>query len=415
MITSVAEFLEALLAREAEVLGKENMKHAPTIGEMYEGLTQDILNRVIPEQLDVRIVHGFVEGHDGQLGPETDAMLVTGAGSIVPYTDKYKWPIKDVLAVFEIKKTLRGKELLDGMRKLKRVYSMTVAAADAGNIGPVSVAPTLRAYAKLTGKLVDAQSFYDFSDPLSPILRVMGFDQYAPVRIIYGFGGFTNEAALRLKFLEHVELEKLAPAAFPSLVVCRSFYVLKLTGHPFISNIDDGWWALLGSERQRPWRAIIELIWTKLAYHFKVSFPMDDSLKIEKLSTLLLSRPVNNNGIRGWEFLPAPANLQLPKSDTEVTWSPVEISLDELAIISICGGRISLDDREWIDYAQEENLNFGEMLDRLVATRLFAWDGEKAVRQIHENIATMATTDGRYWAADNFDLLSIWVAERNAE
>jgi len=409
----VANFLEALLAREVEILGKENVKHAPTIGEMYEGLTQDILNRVIPEQLDVRIVHGFVEGHDGQLGPETDAMLVTGAGTPVPYTDKYKWPIRNVLAVFEIKKTLRGKELLDGMRKLQRVQKMTIAAADAGNIGPISLAPTFAAYAKLTGKFSDAQAFYDTSNPLSPILRVIGFDQYAPVRIIYGFGGFASEETLRLKFLKHVESENLAPAAFPSLVVCKSFYVLKLTGHPFISNIDDGWWAILASERQQPWRAIIELIWTRLGYQFAAAFSMDDSLKIENLATLLICRPVNNNGIRGWEYLPPPANLLLPTPETAETWKPVEISLDDFTTISICGGRISLDDPEWIGYAEGEHTDLKAILDRLVATRLFAWDGGRVIRQIHENVATMATADGRYWAADNFDLLSLWVAARD--
>ena len=52
--------------------------HAPTIGAMYEGLTRDILDRAIPASLDLRIVDGFIEGADGSLSPQMDAMLVTG-------------------------------------------------------------------------------------------------------------------------------------------------------------------------------------------------------------------------------------------------------------------------------------------------------------------------------------------------
>jgi len=415
MITSVAEFLEALLAREVEILGRENVTHAPTIGEMYEGLTQDVLNRVIPENLDVRVVHGFVEGHDGQLGPEADAMLVTGEGKPVPYTDKFKWPIKDVLAIFEIKKNLWRKELLDSLQKLKQVHDITLAAANAGNIGPISLAPTFQAFAKLTGKLTQNGDFYRTDDPSYSILRVMGFDQYAPVRIVYGFGGFSRERTLRSKFMELIEQEKLAPAAFPNLVICKSFYVIKMTGHPYLSDIHDKWWPVLGSERQQPWRAIIELIWTRLGYQFGAAFPMDDSLVTENLAGLLICRPVDNDGARGWEYDPAPGNLPLPKPNSGDIWQPAEISIDEMTMISICGGRISLDDPEWIDYARDEHLNLPEILAHLVSTRIFAWDGDRAVRQIRPDILTMATSDQRYWAADNFDLLSMWVEKRNAE
>ena len=62
MITSFAEFLEQLQAKEAELLAAEAVQHAPTIGDMYEGLTRELVERAIPKKLNLRLVDGFVLG-----------------------------------------------------------------------------------------------------------------------------------------------------------------------------------------------------------------------------------------------------------------------------------------------------------------------------------------------------------------
>jgi len=48
MITTVAEFLLRLKDEETRKLDSVELTHAPTIGDMHEGLSKDLLNRAIP-------------------------------------------------------------------------------------------------------------------------------------------------------------------------------------------------------------------------------------------------------------------------------------------------------------------------------------------------------------------------------
>jgi hypothetical protein len=91
MIKTIADLLRELMVKEAAKLDDETITHGPTIGSMYEGLARDILDRVIPGDLDVRVVDGFIEGVDGSLSPQLDAMVVTGKGRQLPYTTNFVW------------------------------------------------------------------------------------------------------------------------------------------------------------------------------------------------------------------------------------------------------------------------------------------------------------------------------------
>ncbi|WCJ66290.1 hypothetical protein G6M15_25395 (plasmid) [Agrobacterium tumefaciens] len=122
MITSLAEFLDQLQEKEAAILAEQSVTHGPTIGDMYEGLTRELLERAIPQELNIRLVDGFVIGVDGKHSHQTDAMLVMGErGQRIPKTDQWIWPIEDVLAVFEVKKTLFGNQLVDSIEKMRVV------------------------------------------------------------------------------------------------------------------------------------------------------------------------------------------------------------------------------------------------------------------------------------------------------
>jgi hypothetical protein len=105
MITPFSAILRRLKLKEQAILSTQNITHGPTIGDMYEGLTHDVLSRAIPSSAGLRLVEGFVVGPDKTLSPQIDCMLVRGDGEQIPYTDHHKWPVKDVIAVFEIKKT----------------------------------------------------------------------------------------------------------------------------------------------------------------------------------------------------------------------------------------------------------------------------------------------------------------------
>ncbi|TAY27219.1 hypothetical protein ELH88_38760 [Rhizobium ruizarguesonis] len=82
MITSFAQFLEQFQAKEVAILAKEEVKHGPTIGDMYEGLARELIERTIPEKLNLKLVDGFVVGVDGDYSQQTDAMLVMGTDGV---------------------------------------------------------------------------------------------------------------------------------------------------------------------------------------------------------------------------------------------------------------------------------------------------------------------------------------------
>ena len=81
MIHDISNLLRSFAEREVEVLEAAGIRHAPTVGEMYEGLTADILGRTIPPGLDLKVVSGFAEDHNGKLSNQIDCMLVRGEGT----------------------------------------------------------------------------------------------------------------------------------------------------------------------------------------------------------------------------------------------------------------------------------------------------------------------------------------------
>ncbi|MGO1163932.1 hypothetical protein ACTOV4_18580 [Brucella sp. C7-11G] len=88
MIRSIGEILEQLRKAEADRLDKSDIRHAPTIGAMYEGLTKDLLNKAIPDGLDLKIVSGFVI--DGKGGSGTGTRLVDGSVRQLDGTYKFQ-------------------------------------------------------------------------------------------------------------------------------------------------------------------------------------------------------------------------------------------------------------------------------------------------------------------------------------
>ncbi len=105
MINTISDLLRAFAAEERKKLDEFKLGHGPTIGAMYEGLSREILERAIPEFLNLQVVDGFISFNDEQSG-QIDCMLVQGEGTKIPSTKSYIWPIQDVITVFEVKKKL---------------------------------------------------------------------------------------------------------------------------------------------------------------------------------------------------------------------------------------------------------------------------------------------------------------------
>src|SRR5438128_7333835 len=84
VIKNVAALLAAFQQKEIEAIQRSGITHAPTIGAQYEGVTGSVLEMMIPFELEFQVVSGFVEGIDGSLSGQIDAMIVRGSGTPIP-------------------------------------------------------------------------------------------------------------------------------------------------------------------------------------------------------------------------------------------------------------------------------------------------------------------------------------------
>lgn len=422
MITTLAALLEALRTAEAEILKKHDIKHGPTIGDMYEGLTRDILGRAIPAELGLKVVEGFVEGLDGAKSNQADVLLVRGEGRQIPYTEKFIWPIGDVLAIFEVKKTLYGDSLDDSFAKMRRVSELHKAFHAAGGYVGKNVAFGHKNFAKLTGFYPKFPEVDNLPAPLPQIHYSLLMEQLAPVRIILGYEGYVDEAGLR-KGIGDLMSEYGAGAnrgflSLPSLVICRKHSVVKINGMPYYYPLHDyaGWWYTMASNSENPTRLLLEMIWTKISSEMNVTMPMDDTLDQETFSPFLRQRFAEGevDGIvqAGFacEYIESVAT---DDNDSDPrTWQPHDADIVESVTLmqAARNGSVAIDDPQFEQFAAENGTTASDVLHSLVRKRVLGWmDGEQRTARLVENsFATVFTPSGKTVVSDQADLLGIW-------
>jgi hypothetical protein len=421
MITSFAQFLEQLQAKEAAILAAEAVKHGPTIGDMYEGLTRELLERAIPEGLNLRLVDGFVLGVNGDYSPQTDAMLVVGsAGHKIPKTEKWAWPIADVLAVFEVKKNLYANDLADSIDKMRKISLQQNALLGSEN-KQVKLGPSYSAFARVMGRFAGDDELDEFDDVDGEILRTIAHEQLAPVRVVFGYEGYADEYGLREAFadaLGKVPGGLAGPAVLPNIIICRKNALLKLNGHPFVAPLlDNGEWPLFGSTQKAPFALLLELLWARLSNQFQAQFPVDDSLEIEAVAPLLTGKVEKVEQSFGWRyFIKTLSKGQLADRHSE-EWEPFEISLGEFTVFTMAMSRggLDLDDNALMEAADHHQMDLKSFADRLTKARLFSWRSDSVAEPITHTIHQVFTPDGRVWLSSNSDLLTLWTTQKYAK
>lgn len=419
MLTSLATILHELQQVEAAKLAEENIAHAPTIGAMYEGLTRELLDRAIPAALDVSVVSGFVEGHDGQLGPQTDAMLVTGKGKRVPYTNDFVWPIQNVLAVFEVKKNLYGADLDDAFQKLRTINQMFDAYVQSAH--PLfDVNPALNAFARLTGLYPKSpEQMAQLSEEWQTFYHLLVFEQTGPIRVILGYEGYVDEAGLRRGFADYLGQNNgtrgFGLGSYPNLIICRNNSLLKMSGQPYISPLADGRWVAVVSNNENPIRILLELIWTRLSNQFQQYIPMDDTLQLERLAPFFLARIIQVGQTIGWELQHHELDKKELASIKSSQWAPRDVDENEWVILQQVAhkGEFDVRDQYFREWAQEEKFDPDETIAKLVDDRLLAWVDENHVRVMTQGgLITAFMPSGQAIATGHDELAALWMMEQ---
>lgn len=420
MIKTVGGLLEKLVQVERQKLAEFSIvNHPGLIGDMYEGLAREITQAALSPASDLRVVKGKITNSKGDYSRQIDCMIVHGEGEQLPYTDHWIYDVKDVIAVVEVKKSLYGADLADGIDLMadlsRRIYQ------------PKSMPSNLLrdAWASITGSaLPDDPSGLPLGEKY--LYHSLVIEANLPVRIVLGFDGFASEAGLRnalVKLLDATDSGgiPLVPLALPSLVLCRDASLIKLNGMPYGAPFwpKKGSWGFMGSRGVKPLHVLLELIWTRLTYYFGVAPSVfGDDLDLEAVNLLLKGRPVAAGDHIAWALDAVNAtDAELAAAAKDKPWQPAILSKAGFIVVSrLCSDEIvNLGDPEFWHFLASEGTTIERLVTELRDARLAAVTDGK-LELLTDECACVIDPELGYVAAENKSgRLQRWVAKRMAK
>lgn len=409
--------------RESAKLSEYELSHAPTIGDMYEGLSKDLLDKGIPDDLDLRVVEGFVVDAEGKMSGQIDCMLVTGEGERIPYSDSFKWPVWKVLAVVEVKKNLYGAELKDSFEQLREVeYSFERWLFDqAKGSSTISLRPAMSSFSRITG--VHAPEYRERESlplPLQVIYHTLAMSQLAPVRIVLGYNGYKTLKSLREGLITFLESEGSGEGygvpSFPDQITCNGNSLVKLHGHPYAAPMNGPRWCFYASTSANPVTVMLELIWSKIAHTFDVTMPWGEDLETEVLHPLLSGEIVTHGSQSGWKFYSdSLTDDQLAGEKTE-SWSPTQVNVTQFVVFShLCEGmKVDISDPGFVSLIEQDGESIESFLESLKATGHIAVEGT-LLRLTSESLkCAILPNEGYVVAEDNTGRFTRYVQSSKA-
>ncbi|PUA18622.1 DUF6602 domain-containing protein [Glaciimonas sp. PCH181] len=381
MIKNASELLTSFIAAERKNVELINMPHMPTLGSAYEAIANAGIENefVLPPNLDLRVVSGFIEGIPNQI----DGMLVRGEGQRYGLTDQYIYPIEQVLCVLEVKKTLNKSDLIDGIQHLaavQRLFSQRFSARiEAGEEFDFHLAR--ESYAKLTGRAgprTDA-ALDALPAPDRLLFATLARHLYAPVTVLLGFDGYGTEHGLREAMVDIVESNlgndsDTSPDLLPSLITAGTFSLVKCTGRPYLVSGPKDTWVLLASARHNVARILLEFLWTKISVFCEVCMPFGLDMDHENIKELLLARGACKDERVGFELRSFSYSEKKLRRAAVTVWEPVKLSAGAIALAEFVffkGGRLELE-QSLDNYIQREHcVALDDVVAELVGTSTF--------------------------------------------
>ena len=418
MILTVSDFLDRLREKEYEQLKRQNITHRPTIGDMYEGLTQDILDRAFPSSSEIDVVAGFISDASGNLSGELDCMVVSGPGEVIPYTDKKKFIIDDVVAVIQVKKNLYSKALKSGYANLASVNKFSAT-------GNKNVSLLRDAFQGITRRAFPDNSELDsLSWEIQMIFHTLKMELLNPARIIFGYGGFKTLSSLRKSYVEFLNDQVVGGPAkgygisnFPSLICCGKHCLVKSNGMPFATPLEqDGHWPAFGSVTANPVELLLQIIWTKLVYEHKLpSSVFDEDKYLQPMQRFIDAKPVKSDEIKGWmyRFHDAPDEIVDEPNPRSKVWEPIFLNNTQFSIINQLCLDIEIDvtERSFSEFIVHEGYTVETFVESLSHVGLATRKNNSLVL-LTKSCECVVLADGRLAAAENCSgRLTRWVSD----
>ncbi|EJL3949224.1 hypothetical protein AB8I26_003217 [Vibrio parahaemolyticus] len=383
MIKNVSEFLLQLSKKEEIAIAKKGIKHAPTIGAMYEGLTKDILNFALPEEIDIKVVSGFIKDSVGNQSQQIDCMVVRGEGEQLPHVDEYIFHIKDVLAVVEVKKNLHSSELLSAHNlhnSVLRLFDLYSQSEDFQEFNPYYAAYEFSSISGKEAPNYKSPDYYQLSVNEQAIYHALVLEQLTPLRIILGYNGFASEFALRKSYADilkkNLNQKGFAVRNTPQLVISNGYSLVKTNGMPYTSKIsDDGWWGILTSSNANPVYLLLEMLFTKIEMSFDINLDWGDDLREENLAHFLAVKALQNQDKVGWELLiENPKRELLEGREAYSYWTPLGVEEPVFRLVELLSfepnGHISFNSSKLIELLNRFDLTLDELKGLATHTKL---------------------------------------------
>lgn len=411
-IKNIADLLNAFSAQEQEQIKKENIVHAPTIGDMYEGLTKSLLSHetvmtLFPPELDLKVRSGFFYSDDNDnLSRQIDCMLVQGEGKQIPHTNEYKYNIKDVIAIFEVKKSLFQSQLEDSFGLLEEIDSFFNVSK---SIPELNIKHINQSFSRITKKKaphidnLDTLNEHDYS-----VYQSLASDQLAPVRISMGYEGYKTEEGLRNGFIQYIsKLKKFRVFKIPSLTISDNLVIIKTNGYPYYLTPRGDKWIVAASSNCNPLLFMLEVIFNKIEQKYNISLKLDEVIQNENTFPLLSLLKKNKK----WEAFLFEAEIKsLNEREPYIDWEPISIDEDELLLLEKISkyDSISHDD---ILYLKSHSDKSEALLNKLIDSGYLVHKSD-GLSQISSFCITSNPTKN-YLLFPNKRKCEIWLESRN--
>lgn len=410
-INTISELLVEFVSAEKEILDSQNIKHPTTIGTMYEGLTEEILNRSVFLGLGLKVVtNSFIEGCDS----EFDVMLVIGDGEKIPYTDRYKYQPDRVVAIIQVKKNLYSKDLKEGYENLQFLINHFEEVEPDKYVGRI-FRDGFRMIAK---KDVTVKNSGELSDDEELIFTTLRIEALLPIRIIWGYNGFASEFKFRESFFDYLKqntstdvtdkVPGFGPNNFPNLIICDKYALIKQNGMPFgYSKTENEWWPFYTSTSYNPTYFFLETIWSRLSYMFE-QIPTEifgEDLSMEPVNRFLEARVKKTDTHLGWEYNYFFVEKKTLEGHVEVAaWEPAEIDeIQHVIITELCEkGEIDLvKDKDLQQFVLSGNYaSVEQFLDSLKDTGLVYIEKDK-LRLLTDRCQCAVLPNGKFYAGED--------------
>ena len=404
MINTVADLLTEFLAIERQKLDEQDIKHTPTIGAMYEDLTREALDRHIP-CTGLTVAPGFARGTNGVLTRELDCVLAVNEGEPVPRTNKRIFPVDDVIAVVQVKKTLYGSQLSEGFENLTSILDCPLGSGRA--IGDV----VRRSFQQITGR-----PFPDDPKTLPPLYRhlhgLIVVDAAWPLRILFGYHGYQTETGFRKGLSEHfaktVGKPGGGPRSLPSFIIGPCASAVKNLAMPWGTPVEGEWWPMLNTTATiKPAYVFLEALWTKLSNLRLVHDGLfGEDLVVESFNQFIEARPVED---KGWEYRYGQLEVEPTQPDQHTReWSPAFVGQEAYTVANMLCNDEAIDLRQDEEHRNEIQKGVAELESHGIAGRDF--ENPELIRLITKGCACVILPDGRFAVGENSSgRLARWV------